>query len=200
MAKREKAAASSGARPGRPSRLRRFLEDTAQEVGMAEHGLSLTGTASGPLGQSGQLEFSEAGSRLGVTGQQGAGAAEGKKIVAVSTAPEFPLGLIKRALGVAGRLGTEIVGLTVAAPAEGSAADRGREAFLRRAKLSAREFAREAEQLGLGFRHVVCFGRPAEVVEQECGRLRRVEFVLAAREQRARDGFAVSMPLFEVTG
>ncbi|EKO39114.1 MAG: hypothetical protein B193_2181 [Solidesulfovibrio magneticus str. Maddingley MBC34] len=188
MAKREKAAASPGTRPGRPSRLRRFLEDTAQEVGMAEHGLSLTGIeteTAGPLGSAAAL---------------GSGSAEGKKIVAVSTAPEFPLGLIKRALGVAGRLGTEIVGLTVAAPAEGGASGRGREAFLRRAKLSAREFAREAEQLGLGFRHVVCFGRPAEVVEQECGRLRRVEFVLAAREQRARDGFAVSMPLFEVTG
>ena len=192
MAKREKAAASPGTRPGRPSRLRRFLEDTAQEVGLAEHGLSLTGTASGPLGQPHQLELSETGNRLG--------AAEGKKIVAVSTDPEFPLGLVRRALGVAGRLGTDIVGLTVAAPAEGGASGRGREAFLRRAKVSAREFAREAEQLGLGFRHVVCFGRPAEVVEQECGRLRRVEFVLAAREQRARDGFAVSMPLFEVTG
>lgn len=200
MAKREKAAASPGTCPGRPSRLRRFLEDTAQEVGLAEHGLSLTGVASGPLGQPGPLEFSEAGSRLGAAGQQGAGAAEGKKIVAVSTAPEFPLGLVRRALGVAGRLGTDIVGLTVAAPAEGGASGRGREAFLRRAKVSAREFAQEAERLGLGFRHVVCFGRPAEVVEQECGRLRRVEFVLAAREQRARDGFAVSMPLFEVTG
>ena len=192
MAKREKAAASAGTRSGRPSRLRRFLEDTAQEVGMAEHGLSLTGTASGPFGQPHQMELSEAGSRLGT--------AEGKKIVAVSTDPEFPLGLVRRALGVAGRLGTDIVGLSVAAPAEGGATDNGREAFLRRARLSAGEFAREAERLGLGFRHVVCFGRPAEVVEQECGRLRRVEFVLAAREQRARDGFAVSMPLFEVTG
>jgi hypothetical protein len=198
MAKREKAAASPGTRPGRPSRLRRFLEDTAQEVGLAEHGLSLTGAASGPLGQPGPLEFSEAGSRSLAAGPQGTGAAEGKKIVAVSTDPEFPLGLVRRALGVAGRLGTDIVGLTVAAPAEGGASVR--EAFLRRAKVSAREFAREAERLGLGFRHVVCFGRPAEVVEQECGRLRRVEFVLAAREQRARDGFAVSMPLFEVTG
>ncbi|QAZ68576.1 hypothetical protein [Solidesulfovibrio carbinolicus] len=200
MAKREKAAASPGTRPGRPSRLRRFLEDTAQEVGLAEHGLSLTGVVSGPLGQPGPLEFSEAGGRLAAPMPQGAGAAEGKKIVAVSTAPEFPLGLVRRALGVAGRLGTDIVGLSVAAPAEGGATDNGREAFLRRARLSAGEFAREAERLGLGFRHVVCFGRPAEVVEQECGRLRRVEFVLAAREQRARDGFAVSMPLFEVTG
>ena len=200
MAKREKAAAPPVSRPGRPSRLRRFLEDTAQEVGLAEHGLSLTGMAAGPFGQPGPLALSEAGNRFEAVGQQGAGAAEGKKIVAVSTAPEFPLGLVRRALGVAGRLGTDIVGLTVAAPAEGGASGRGREAFLRRAKVSAREFAREAEQLGLGFRHVVCFGRPAEVVEQECGRLRRVEFVLAAREQRARDGFAVSMPLFEVTG
>lgn len=197
MAKREKAAAPSGPRLGRPSRLRRFLEDTAQDVGLAEHGLSLTGAVSGPLGQ---LALSEAGSRFEAAMPQGAGAAEGKKIVAVSTDPEFPLGLVRRALGVAGRLGTDIVGLTVAAPAEGGASGRGREAFLRRAKVSAREFAREAERLGLGFRHVVCFGRPAEVVEQECGRLRRVEFVLAAREQRARDGFAVSMPLFEVTG
>ncbi|BAH74574.1 hypothetical protein [Solidesulfovibrio magneticus] len=196
MVKREKAAALPGTRLGRPSRLRRFLEDTAQDVGLAEHGLSLTGEVSGPLGQ---LALSEAGSRFEPM-PQGAGAAEGKKIVAVSTAPEFPLGLVRRALGVAGRLGTDIVGLTVAAPAEGGASGRGREAFLRRAKVSAREFAREAERLGLGFRHVVCFGRPAEVVEQECGRLRRVEFVLAAREQRARDGFAVSMPLFEVTG
>lgn len=200
MAKRESGVTPPGPRLGRPSRLRRYLEDTAQEVGLAEHGLSLLGTASGPLGQPGPLELPEAGGRLGATGQPGAGAAEGKKIVAVSTAPEFPLGLIRRALGVAGRLGTDIVGLSVAAPAEGGASDRSREAFMRRARLSAREFAREAERLGLGFRHVVCFGRPAEVVEQECGRLRRVEFVLAAREQRARDGFAVSMPLFEVTG
>ena len=191
MVKRNSGVSGSGTRLGRPSRLRRYLEDTAQEVGLAEHGLSLTGTAPGPAGVLDPLESS---------GAAGAGAAEGKKIVAVSTAPEFPLGLVRRALGVAGRLGTDIVGLSVAAPAEGGASGRGREAFLRRAKVSAREFAREAEQLGLGFRHVVCFGLPAEVVEQECGRLRRVEFVLAAREQRARDGFAVSMPLFEVTG
>jgi hypothetical protein len=156
------------------SRLRRFLEDTGQDVGLAEHGLP---------------PFAADQEQTGV---------EGKKIVAVSTDPEFPSSLIRRALGVAGRLGTDIVGLSVAAPAEESG--QAREAFLRRARRSAGDFAQEAKRLGVGFRHVVCFGRPAEVVEQECGRLRRVEFVLAAREQRVRDGFSVSMPLFEVAG
>ena len=159
----------------RTARLRKFLEDTGQEVGMAEHGLS-------SLDQ-----------------EQASPGVEGKKIVAVSTDPAFPQSLIRRALGVAGRLGTEIVGLSVAEPTGGDQA-KAKEIFLREAKSSAREFAREAKRLGVGFRHVVCFGRPADVVEQECGRLRRVEFVLAAREQRARDGFHVSMPLFEVTG
>ena len=159
----------------RTARLREFLEDAGQEVGLAEHGLS-------SLDQ-----------------EQTATGVEGKKIVAVSTAPEFPRTLIRRALGVAGRLGTEIVGLSVAEPAGGDPA-KAKEIFLREARRSAREFAQEAKRLGVGFRHVVRFGRPADVVEQECGRLRRVEFVLAAREQRARDGFHVSMPLFEVTG
>lgn len=134
---------------------------------------------------------------------QDASVIEGKKIVAVSTDPEFPQTLIRRALGVAGRLGTDIVGLTVAGTpgndADGHAA-KARELFVERAIRSAGEFALEAKRLGVGFRHVVRFGRPAEVVEAACGRLRRVEFVLAAREQRARDGFQVSMPLFEVTG
>lgn len=127
-----------------------------------------------------------------------AGGIEGKKIVAVSTDPEFPRALMRRALGVAGRLGTDIVGLTVAGTA--GAPEREIERFLEQARLSAGEFAREARRIGVGFRHVVRLGRPADVVEVECGRLRRVEFVLAAREQRARDGFSVSMPLFEVAG
>ena len=134
---------------------------------------------------------------------QDASGVEGKKIVAVSTDPEFPQTLIRRALGVAGRLGTDIVGLTVAGTPCGDSdtqAVKAREQFIEQARRSAGEFAREAKRLGVGFRHVVRFGRAAEVVEAECGRLRRVEFVLAAREQRARDNFQVSMPLFEVTG
>ena len=175
MAKRFGDAPQPGIILRRTARLRKFLEDAGQEVGLAEHGLS-------------SLEMEQASTGV-----------EGKKIVAVSTDPEFPPSLIRRALGVAGRLGTEIVGLSVAEPAGGDPAQ-ARELFLRQASRSAREFAQEAKRLGVDFRHVVCFGRPADVVEQECGRLRRVEFVLAAREQRARDGFHVSMPLFEVTG
>ncbi|MFP5257665.1 MAG: hypothetical protein ACLGQH_01460 [Acidobacteriota bacterium] len=159
----------------RTARLRKFLEDTGQEVGLAEHGLS-------------SLEPEQAPSGV-----------EGKKIVAVSTDPEFPQSLIRRALGVAGRLGTEIVGLSVTELTSGDPA-KAKELFMQQARRSAREFALEAKRLGVEFRHVVCFGRPADVVELECGRLRRVEFVLAAREQRARDGFHVSMPLFEVAG
>jgi hypothetical protein len=167
-----------GIRLRRTTRLRQYLEDTGLEVGLAEHGL------------------------YGLDQEQEPSGIEGKKIVAVSTDPVFPPSLIRRALGVAGRLGTDIVGLTVGTHG-GDTADHAvnvREVFVEQAKCSAREFAVEAKRLGVGFRHVVRFGRPADVVEAECGRLRRVEFVLAAREQRARDGFQVSMPLFEVTG
>jgi|GEM_PF-2952904 len=179
MAKRFGDAPEPGIRLRPTTRLRKYLEDAGQNVGLAEHGL------------------------YGMDQDPGSSGIEGKKIVAVSTDPEFPQSLIRRALGVAGRLGTDIVGLSVAEPQDGDQhgqTDTAREAFLLRARHSAGEFAREAKRLGVGFRHVVCFGRPADVVEQECGRLRRVEFVLAAREQRARDGFHVSMPLFEVTG
>ncbi|KHK02458.1 universal stress protein [Desulfovibrio sp. TomC] len=179
MVKRFGDAPETGIRPKRMSRLRKYLEDAGQNVGLAEHGL------------------------YGIDQEPMTSGIEEKKIVAVSTAPEFPQSLIRRALGVAGRLGTEIVGLTVAQPEEADQAGqpgKARELFLQQASRSAGEFALEAKRLGVGFRHVVRFGRPADVVEAECGRLRRVEFVLAAREQRAKDGFQVSMPLFEVTG
>jgi len=47
---------------------------------------------------------------------------------------------------------------------------------------------------------VLRFGKPADLVEQECANLKRVEFVLADKEQRSREGFTVSMTLFEVIG
>ena len=163
----------------RPGRLREFLENTGQAAGLAEFGLS--------------------GADLGLSSP----GMESKKIVAVSTEPEFSPALLRQALGVAGRLGTEVVGLSVGRPeAEGPGehAAKARELFEMRAKASAADFAREAGAVGVAFRHVLRFGRAADVVEQECGRLRRVEFVLAVKEQRGRDGFHVSMPLFEVIG
>lgn len=163
----------------RPARLREFLEDTGWVAGLADHGLSA--------------------SELGLASQ----GTESKKIVAVSTESEFPPALIRQALGVAGRLGTEVVGLSVAKPEadiSGEHAQKARELFERRAEKSAEAFAREAREAGVEFRHLMRFGRVADVVEQECARLRRVEFVLAVKQQRGRDGFHVSMPLFEVIG
>jgi hypothetical protein len=128
---------------------------------------------------------------------------ERKKIVVVSTEPEFSPALIRHALGVAGRLGTEVVALSVSGQGAGGDdphAAKAREHFEARAQQSARNFSLEASDAGVPFRHVVRFGRAADVVETECGRLRRVEFVLAVKEQRNRDGFRVSMPLFEVVG
>lgn len=167
----------------RPARLREFLEDTGWVAGLAEHDLSA--------------------SELGL----GASGKENKKIVAVSTESEFPPALIRHALGVAGRLGTEVVALSVSRPEPDSAptasqthAQKARELFEQRAEKSAEQFSREAQEAGVTFRHLMRFGRVAEVVEQECARLRRVEFVLAVKQQRGRDGFHVSMPLFEVIG
>lgn len=167
----------------RPARLREFLEDTGWVAGLAEH----------------DLPVSELG--LGTPGR------EGRKIVAVSTESEFPAALIRHALGVAGRLGTEVVALSVgrseadASPAAaGAHAQKARELFGQRAEKSAEQFSREAREAGVTFRHLMRFGRVADVVEQECARLRRVEFVLAVKEQRGRDCFHVSMPLFEVIG
>ncbi|KAF0233417.1 MAG: hypothetical protein FD177_1687 [Desulfovibrionaceae bacterium] len=163
----------------RPARLREFLEDTGWVAGLAEHDLSA--------------------SELGL----GASGKENKKIVAVSTESEFPTALIRHALGVAGRLGTEVVALSVSKPEADSSqahAQKARELFEQRAEKSAEAFSREAREAGVTFRHLMRFGRVAEVVEQECARLRRVEFVLAVKEQRGRDGFHVSMPLFEVIG
>lgn len=182
-------ATRSGMKPGpvvqarRPARLREFLEDTGWVAGLAEH----------------DMPVSELG--LNASGR------ESRKIVAVSTESEFPPALIRHALGVAGRLGTEVVGLSVSrsepegsSHASGSHVQRARELFEQRAEKSAEEFSREAREAGVTFRHLMRFGRVAEVVEQECARLRRVEFVLAVKEQRGRDGFHVSMPLFEVIG
>jgi len=163
----------------RHARLREFLEETGWVAGLADNGLPV--------------------SDLGLPSP----AVENRKIVAVSTGPEFPAALIRQALGVAGRLGTEVVGLSVArqdVDAAGEQARKSRELFERRAGASAEAFAREAGEAGVAFRHILRFGRVADVVEQECSRLRRVEFVLAVKEQRSRDGFQVSMPLFEVVG
>ncbi len=169
----------TGVRLRRPSRLREFLEDTGQAAGMAEHGLTAAD--------------------LGMFSQ----AVESKKIVVVSTEPEFSPTLVSQALGVAGRLGTEVVALSVGKPEsegpEGHAA-KARELFTMRAEQSAAKFGLLAREAGVTFRHVIRFGRAADVVESECARLRRVEFVLAVKEQRGRDGFHVSMPLFEVVG
>lgn len=168
-----------GVRIRRPGRLREYLEETGQAAGLAGHGLPV--------------------SEMGLA-SQGAAA---KKIVAVSTEAVFSPALIRQALGVAGRLGTEVVGLSVGkieADAEASHAAKAGELFEARAEQSAGDFARQADEAGIAFRHVVRFGKAADVVEQECARLRRVEFVLAVKEQRGRDGFHVSMPLFEVIG
>lgn len=168
----------TGVRLRRPSRLREFLEDTGQAAGLAEHGLT--------------------GPDLGLTP-----GTEPKKVVVVSTEPEFAPALVRQALGVAGRLGTEVVGLSVGKPDSEAQDPHGamaRELFVMRAEQSAAAFAEEARTAGVAFRHVIRFGKASEVVESECGRLRRVEFVLALKEQRGRDGFHVSMPLFEVIG
>jgi hypothetical protein len=169
----------AGVRLRRPSRFREFLEDTAQAAGMAEHG----------------LEGADLG--LGVPG------VENKKVVVVSTEPEFAPALVSQALGVAGRLGTEVVALSVGRAGNESGnqtAAKAMELFTMRAEKSAENFGLAASEAGLAFRHVIRFGRAADVVESECGRLRRVEFVLALKEQRGRDGFHLSMPLFEVIG
>ncbi|MFP5222778.1 MAG: universal stress protein [Acidobacteriota bacterium] len=167
----------------RPARLREFLEDAGWVAGLAEHDLPV--------------------SELGLS----ASGRESRKIVAVSTESEFPAALIRHALGVAGRLGTEVVALSVSrsepegsSGASGTHAQKARELFEQKAEKSAGEFSREAREAGVTFRHLIRFGRVADVVEQECARLRRVEFVLAVKEQRGRDGFHVSMPLFEVIG
>ncbi|WP_243313154.1 hypothetical protein [Fundidesulfovibrio agrisoli] len=179
MARRVSDKPEGAVRIRRPGRIREFLEQTGQAAGLAEYGLS--------------------GPDLGLTPTGG----ESKKIVAVSTEAEFSPALIRQALGVAGRLGTEVVGLSVGRPdadKNDEQAAKRRGLFEMRAEKSAGDFAREARQAGVVFRHVLRFGRASDVVEQECGRLRRVEFVLAVKEQRGRDGFHVSMPLFEVIG
>ena len=167
----------------RLGRLREFLEDTGQAAGMAESGLS--------------------GADLGLPLPAPGSGVESKKIVVVSTEPEFSPTLVSQALGVASRMGTEVVALSVGRPeseGQNAHAAKARELFSMRAEQSAANFGRQASEAGLAFRHVVRFGRAADVVESECGRLRRVEFVLAVKEQRGRDGFHVSMPLFEVIG
>jgi len=170
-----RAAAEAPVMSRRPSRLRAFLENAGQAAGLAEHGI--------------------------VDSDPGFGGIEGKKIVVVSTEPEFANVLIGHAVGVAGRLGARIVALTVGRPEEELPAGhkaRARELFLARADKSAEEFRRQAREAGVVFQHVVRFGRAADVVESECSRLRRVEFVLTLKEQHSREGFRVSMPLFEV--
>lgn len=168
-----------GVRIRRPGRLRDYLEQTGQAAGMAEHGLLAE-----------EQDLRQPGTQA-------------RKIVAVSTQAEFSPALMRQALGVAGRLGTEVVGLSVCGSVpegdEGHAA-KARALFEARAEKSAAGFAELAAQEGIAFRHVIRFGRPADVVEQECARLKRVEFVLAVKKERGRDGFQVSMPLFEVIG
>jgi len=178
MAARLRQSPEDGLRLKRHGRLREFLEDVGQAVAMAQSGLS--------------------GQDLGMSSQ----GVERKKIVVVSTAGEFSQALVRHALSVAGRLGTEVVALSIGAPvpAGDAHAQAARELFEMRSLRSAANFSLQAGEAQVPFRHVVRFGKPAEVVESECGRLRRVEFVLASKEQRGRDGLHVSMPLFEVVG
>jgi hypothetical protein len=167
-----------GLRLKKPSRLREFLEDVGQAAALAQSGFS--------------------GPDLGVS----APGVERKKIVVVSTDAEFSPALVSHALSVAGRLGTEVVALSIGSQSQtgDDHARKARELFEMRAIRSGENFGLQASQAGVPFRHVVRFGKAAEVVEGECGRLRRVEFVLACKEQRGRDGLHVSMPLFEVVG
>jgi len=164
-------------RQRRPGRLRAFLEDTALVAGMAEHGLG-----SVDLG----LEVS------GV---------EGRKVLVVSTEPEFAPALVNQALGLSERLDTEVVAMSVgrAQTESGRATSaKARGLFTMRAEKSAENFGLAARLAGIAFRHVILFGRVSEVVENECSRLRRVEFVLTTKQQHGKDGFRVSLPLFEV--
>jgi len=164
----------------RPGRLRAFLEDAAQAAGLAEDGLPVE-----------HLDL---------------GGVCGKKIVVVSTEPEFARALMRHAVGVAGRLGAEVVALTVGSFDLGDAGRalgrnaKARTLFLARAARSAEEFQCEAREAGIVFRHVTRFGRAADVVGSECAGLRRVEFVLTRQEEPCRADLRLSMPLFAVAG
>lgn len=175
----------------RPGFLRKTLEDFAMAESFAEAGLQ--------------------DQAAGVVAPR----TERRKIVSVSTDAEFPQPLMRQALSLAGRLRSEVVALSIGRlPVEaldaltGEQADGRRAAhlqaakdlFISRAEASAKEYAREARSLGVPFRHEVRFGKPGEVIERMCAELRRVEFVLATREQKQRERFSVSMPVFEVTG
>ena len=167
----------AGVRQRRPARLRAFLEDTALVAGMAEDGLG-----SVDLG----LEVS------GV---------EGRKVLVVSTEPEFAPALVNQALGLAERLDTEVVAMSVGRSQTESGratSAKARGLFTMRAEKSAENFGLAARLANIAFRHIILFGRVSEVVENECSRLRRVEFVLTTKQQHGRDGLRVSLPLYEV--
>lgn len=140
-----------------------------------------------------------------------AGEPERRKILVVSTEPEFDPSLMEQALSLSGRLGSELVAVIVdpdqsedspAGPSqEGARAKAGglkSSRFAAHAASSLREFERMARDRRIPFQRLLRFGRPSEIIERACMELRRVEFVLTSKKHKERHALSVGMAMFAV--
>jgi len=127
-------------------------------------------------------------------------APERRKIVVLSTEPDFESSLVSHALGLAGRLGSELVAVIVGPGNRSRAAAGGEQEtrFSHSAASALREFERQATAERIPFQPLLRFGKPSEIVERLCVELRRVEFVLTSKKHKERHAFAVGMAVFAV--
>jgi hypothetical protein len=137
-----------------------------------------------------------------------AGEPERRKILVVSTEPEFEPSLMEQALSLSGRLGSELVAVIVdpeQAPSSSDAPEsRAKSGSVKGARFAAhaasslREFERMARDRRIPFQRLLRFGRPSEIVERACMELRRVEFVLTSKKHKEQHALSVGMAIFAV--
>ena len=129
---------------------------------------------------------------------------EASKILVVGRGHAFSQALVDYALGLAGRMGYEIVAvssrhipndfLSVVAPFR----DKLRQDFTEKAEEAGLRFGALAEEAGLRFSHVIKFGEGTEVLKDLHREFNKLEYVVTEPDEEASppEGVAPAIPVF----
>ncbi|MBW1710385.1 MAG: hypothetical protein JRG97_04450 [Deltaproteobacteria bacterium] len=134
-------------------------------------------------------------------------AQETSKILVVGRGYTFSRGLRDYAVGLAGRLGYEIVAVNSRNTSmdflhfHASFRDRLRQDFITRAEEAAAEFETQAKAAGIAFTHIVKFGEGLDVIKELHQEFKKLEYVVTEPDEDATnpDGVAPAIPVFSLS-
>ncbi|MBW2090812.1 MAG: hypothetical protein JRI34_01645 [Deltaproteobacteria bacterium] len=134
-------------------------------------------------------------------------AQEPSKILVVGRGYTFSRELKDYAIGLANRLGYEIVAVNSrdtsidSLPFHAPFRDRLRQDFITRAKEAAAEFEAQAKAAGIGFTHVIKFGEGVDIIRELHREFKKLEYVVTEPDEEATnpDGVAPAIPVFSLS-